>query len=219
MRWEIVKKFNNSISPFSAKIKNVAVVGGTSREPELEFLNNASSASISILGIEPDPDCSNFTFLDLNLPMSITTKKFDLVICSQVLEHLWDVKQGIQNLVSLTEPGGLIWIGCPASNYAHGSPDYYSAGYQPELIKRHLEDQDVKILELGVLGSKRYYYMTHVLQIWGSRREHSFPLASGFSRFFPLQILGRFISTLKSPKMVANAKFATETYVFGQRQK
>ena len=214
MRWEVTKKFDESIHPFLEGIRNVAVVGGSSKEPELAILQNTTELKLEIFGIQPEIwETSRFHYIDLNYPLLENHKKFDLILCSQVLEHLWDVKQALVNLTQLAAPGGLIWIGCPASNFPHGLPGYFSAGYQPELILNILNLQRIEVIAQGVLGSKRYYFLTHALQSWATKRQFHRPLFYGFSRYYPFQIFDRLSATLKSPKTSNQQKFATETFV------
>lgn len=217
MRWEVTKKFYQSISPFLEDIQSVAVVGGSSREPELAILQNITELNLEIFGIDPEVwETEKFHYVDLNYPILEQYKKFDLLLCSQVLEHLWDVKQALSNLTKLTAPGGLIWIGCPASNFPHGLPGYFSAGYQPDLIVNLLKLQKIEIITQGVLGSKRYYFLTHALQAWATIGQYRVPLFFGLSRYYPFQILDRLSATFKSSKTSNLQKFATESYVLAR---
>ena len=217
MRWAVVNIFNELILPFKNHIKTIAVVGGASNEPELQLFRTKTDLELFSFGIDSNTGISKFTYLDLNSPIESTRSQYDLILCSQVLEHVWDVKQALKNLVSLAKPNGLIWIACPASNYAHGSPDYFSSGYQPSLIEKLLEKESVEILGSGLIGSQRYYFMTHALQVWGTKNEHKSPLTSGFSRYFFSQIFGRLFCYLKSTKIVGDPKYATETYVLARK--
>jgi SAM-dependent methyltransferase len=217
MRWAVVNVFNELILPFKDQIRTIAVVGGARNEPELHLFQRKTDLELFSFGIDSNTGISKFTYLDLNFPIESTLSQYDLILCSQVLEHVWDVKQALKNLVALAKPNGFIWIACPASNYAHGSPDYFSSGYQPGLIEKLLEKECVEILRSGLLGSKRYYFMTHALQVWGTKNEHKSPLTSGFSRYFFSQILGRLFSYLKSTKVVVHPKYATETYVLARK--
>jgi hypothetical protein len=222
MRDEITKIFLTEISPYATEIKTVAVVGGSEKDPEAKILVEMGVDSIDYYGIDP-----GMTQLDLNFPYK-PSKNYDLVICSQVLEHIFDVKQGLQTLANLTSIGGFLWIGCPASNRSHGSPHYFSAGYQPELIINLLKLSSVNSLSSGVLGSKRLYFMTHALRVWPSRRELKNPILSydfnrrnekiimKFIRFF-YDLPGRVYSTAISGQYLTTTEYATETYVFGQK--
>jgi SAM-dependent methyltransferase len=217
MRWAIVDIYNKLIEPYVNQIHSIAVVGGASNEPELQIFENRLGLELHSFGIDSKTGILKFNYLDLNIPADKFDLQFDLILCSQVLEHVWDVKQALSNLVALAKPKGLIWVACPASNYAHGSPDYFSAGYQPSLIEKLLEIEGVEIISSGLLGTKRYYFMTHAIQIWGSKNEHNSPLTSGFSRYYFLQIFGRLFAYLKSSKIVSSPKYATETYVLGKK--
>ena len=64
---------------------------------------------------------------------------FDLAICCQVLEHVWNISQAIHNISRLVKISGHVWINVPSSNMKHASPHYYSAGYQSEMIAKLFE--------------------------------------------------------------------------------
>ena len=159
MRWKVVEVFTELTKPFVSEIQSIAVVGGSANEPELEIFQNNKNLVVHFYGIDSNVGSQDFTYLDLNLSPNqdngFSNMKYDLILCSQVLEHIWDIKQGLETLAQLATNNGLIWVACPASNYAHGSPSYFSAGYQPELISNLLEKQGIKIFSKGCLGSKR----------------------------------------------------------------
>jgi len=222
MRDEVIKIFLTEISPYIAKIKSVAVVGGNLNDPEAKILMEMGIKSIDCYGIDP-----GMIHLDLNLPYK-PRKNYDLVINSQVLEHIYDVKQGLQTLANLTSVGGFLWIGCPASNRSHGSPHYFSAGYQPQLITNLLKLSSFNSLNSGVLGSKRLYFMTHALRVWPTNRELKHPILNydfnrrnekiimKFIRFL-YDLPGRVYAAAISDQYLTTIEYATETYVFCQK--
>ncbi len=222
MRDEITKIFLAEISPYITEIKSVAVVGGSEKDPEAKILVEMGIDAIDYYGIDP-----GMIKLDLNSPYK-PIKTYDLVINSQVLEHIYDVKQGLQTLANLTSSGGFLWIGCPASNRSHGSPHYFSAGYQPELIINILKLFSFNQLSSGVLGSKRLYFMTHALRVWPSKGELRHPVLNydfnrrnekiimKFIRFI-YDLPGRVYSAAISDRYLSTIEYATETYVFGQK--
>ena len=217
MRWEVLNRFEAQIEPFMSDVRSVAVVGGSPNEPELKILERKLNLLIDYFGVDAFgiPD-NSFTFLDLN-KITELEKSYDLVICSQVLEHIWQHSNAFENLAKLVDDNGLIWIGCPASNYAHGSPNYYSAGFTPEFIANHLEANNFKILFGEAIGSKRYYFLTHILQVWASERMHRYPLFSDISRYFPKEAFMRFNAIFISSRVGSNMKWATETVVFAKK--
>jgi len=211
LRWEVTRRFNRTLASFFNDIQEVGLVGGGLNEPELEMFREVPSVKVAYLGIEPIPE-HDFTYLDLNCE-SDTTRIFDLVICSQVLEHVWNHESVFNNLTKLVKPGGLLWIGCPASNYAHGSPGYFSAGFAPEYIENNLKLRGFEVVISETFGSKRYYFLTHALQIWGNKSMHSLPMLFGFSRFYPRELFLRFVALTRSSRIKNEIQFATETIV------
>ncbi len=160
------------------KIHSVAVIGGGSDEPELLFLRD-KAVRVHFFGIEKPNEALDFKYLDLDF-VNVNTDCFDLVICNQVIEHLFKLQNAFETISSLVADNGFLWITAPANNFRHGSPHYYSAGYSREFLARNLEEQRFKVLELGELCSKRVYFYRHLLRIWPTSFQIHFPLISYF---------------------------------------
>lgn len=228
MRLEIVKIFLSKLNNFEKlkKIKNIAVVGGRLNEPEIQFLNLGYHVRIDSFGIDQN---SNY-YYDLNNDTEKLgiKKRYDLVICAQVLEHIWNLPRAITNLGHLCGVNGLLWLNCPTSNRVHYAPDYYSAGYPPEILIKHLALNNFKVLDYGVVGSKRYYYMNHALSIWATPDEHMHPILKyefgrlpgplfvDFLRFIR-DLPNRLISLTKSSEINNNMRWATETWILAKK--
>jgi SAM-dependent methyltransferase len=202
---------------------SIAVVGGGQDEVELEIFKELGfEHEVSFFGIS-----DNDYYCDLNIKNQISTEMFgafDLVICCQVLEHIWNIQLALENLASLVTVDGLIWINVPSSNLKHGSPEYFSAGYQPELLENLLSLYRFETLLAGDLGSKRLYFMTHKQQFWPTYLEHRFPLLRGIHdrvHLFPLKFLKHLMKNFQtifwSPKFNQKTQFSTETYYLGKR--
>lgn len=84
----------------------IAVVGGDSTDPELELLRQSE---VTFFGIENNTNDERFRQLNLNSDLSdfVPTNRFDLVLCSQVLEHLLNLPQSIKVISRLVKPGGI----------------------------------------------------------------------------------------------------------------
>jgi SAM-dependent methyltransferase len=226
MRFETTRIFNEWFTENCAEIDNVAVVGGTSSDAELEVIRRVSpKTSIHYFGIENTNADNNFQHLDLNLSVNIQHSKFDLVLCSQVLEHVWNLNQVFQWFASLVKKDGYLWVNCPASNIAHGSPEYYSAGYTPEYISNNLKLRNFEIEMEIAFGSKRYYFMTHILKFWPTQHEHDHPVSKynfqpgtllGIARKFLLDLPGRVLSLFFSNKIEQGIDTATESIVLAK---
>ena len=103
MRWEILKIFKSCVEPLDAEIATVAIVGGASKEPELIHL---AKKEVTYFGIDAE-SLERYNYLKLNA-LSKFEQQFDLVVCSQVLEHVYDVKVALENLANLVKPGGYL---------------------------------------------------------------------------------------------------------------
>lgn len=230
MRWIVTDEFSQLICPLIDKINKVAIVGGSCKDPEMRWLKkNRPSVQFYYFGIEPVSIESNedegFSYFDLNQEQDFQIQEYDLVFCAQVLEHVWDVKQALYNLVSLTAPGGYIFVNCPASCRAHGSPEYYSAGYQPQLLVNLLINMDVEPLVSNVVGSSRAYYFEHQLRRWPRKDEYKFPLRLQLSCENGFWAIVRWIFILpknlvamtKKAKPNSNIDTGIQTYVLARK--
>lgn len=214
MRWHIVEIFKKELLPLHANLSDIGIVGGHINEPELSGLD---SKQFTFYGVEPDQRVETIHF-DLNNPQDLNNQH-DLVLCSQVLEHVYDVKQSIENLANLVRLGGYLWIACPTSNYPHGSPDYFSAGYTPKLIANLLRPHGFEILHASQYGSERMYFFTHALRYWPTRAEYQFPLRVEISRYLFRDLFWRMLAIFKSSKFDSELHHATETVVFAKKIK
>ena len=155
MRLEILEIYKVALREIDRPIVSLGLVGGHIKEPELAVTDYEQ---VTFYGIQDNEGVHTQDF-DLNQFQTIS-ERHDLVLCSQVLEHVYDVKQAIENLAKLVRKGGYLWIACPASNYAHGSPEYFSAGYTPELITNLLAPLDFEIILAEKYRSKRMHFYT-----------------------------------------------------------
>lgn len=170
MRESLLRMFSESSRQAFTRELNVAIVGGSVADPEA-IAAQPLSKSISVLGIE---DCD--VLYDLNSSQHSYSSKFDLVLCSQVLEHVWRPEKALKNLANLLAHEGLIWISCPASNFPHGSPGYFAAGYTDSFLTSNLSRLGLDIIASGQISSRRNYLARHRFNLWLSESETRVPL-------------------------------------------
>jgi SAM-dependent methyltransferase len=218
----VTDKFNEWIES-STKPESVAVVGGDSAEPELQLL---SDSTITFYGIENTNNDHRFRKLDLNsdLPNNTAHETFDLVLCSQVVEHLYDVPKALKTIASLVKPGGHVWLGFPSSNFPHGSPEYYSAGYPFQTVAKLLPFEFELVIS-GQIGSKRNYLWTHTLREWPSLDELNHPIR--FIWKTPVSLPRKVVRTVRRLRQAHvvfsnnetshEIEWATESYLLAKR--
>ena len=226
MRASCTRTLVNWLEHNPRSLTSIAVVGGSSNEPELlKILTLYPMAKVMFYGIENADLESPFTALDLNLPSDIT-QRFDLVLCAQVLEHIWNLNVAFENLSKLLNLDcGLLWINCPASNMVHGSPKYFSAGYSVEMLTQHLEMVNLEVALASSFGSRRLYFFTHALQFWPTNFELRHPILTyrplrSYGHKIVLEtirgFLGRTYSLLLSPKETSAPLYATESFALAK---
>lgn len=227
MRNESVSTLVQWVEENKPQVKAVGILGGSSKEPELlELLKIYPDSAVTYLGIEKGINENPFIELDLN-ECGVMDQSFDIVICAQVLEHVWNLENCMRNLSKIVNPrGGLLWLNCPASNMVHGSPEYFSAGYSSEMVIRNLENHQFEVILSDSIGSRRLYFFTHTLQYWPSKFELTHPLLtyrplrSYGRRFIPetfLGFFGRLYSLFLSNKKLSKSQYDTETFVLAKK--
>ena len=204
---------------------HVLVVGGSRAEPEVLALEAMGfSIEVRVVGIGQFDD-----FLDLNVnPMEQTSFATcalpDLVLCSQVLEHVWNHRNFFDWMRTLCGQKTFLWLAAPAANRPHGSPDYYSAGFTPQYLAMNLKDKGFKILNNGSIGSERLYVATMTSPVWLSVLGHHFPPFESFRQRFSIKefvtrvrkMPGMLPLVLRSPKVRNDIRYATESWVWAQ---
>ncbi len=165
----LLNKFEELISTHKPPRKlNIGIVGGSKNEPEILLLEKLGfKLSITTFGIENDDDI----FLDLNnINNQVKNYNFDIVLCGQVLEHVWNINNFVLNILSILNKKTLVYIHCPKSNIHHGHT-YFSSGYSKEFLIKIFESENITIHESGELGTPRLYTSIHLLKDWITTRE------------------------------------------------
>jgi hypothetical protein len=226
MRNEAMSTLIKWVEENKPQLKSIGVLGGSAKEPELvELLRIYPDSAVTYLGIEKGVNENPFIDLDLNEFVRVN-QSFDIVICAQVLEHVWNLENCMKNLFEITSPrGGLLWLNCPASNMVHGSPEYFSAGYSSEMVIRNLENHKFEVILADSIGTRRLYFFTHTLQYWPTKFELAHPLLTyrplrsyGRRVFIEtfLGFFGRLYSLFLSNRKISKSQYDTETYVLAK---
>jgi hypothetical protein len=80
------------------------------------------------------------------------TSKYDLIICTEVFEHVPDPVALIKKLSALTQSGGYIFVTVPFLSLMHQSPYWFSSGLSPFWFEYWAEKLNLEICELEVSG-------------------------------------------------------------------
>lgn len=212
---------DNLPNHFTSSELNVAIVGGSYDEPEIELLRELGfKIHLTTFGIEQADIQLDLNFFNSN-PRE---ERFDLILCSQVLEHVWNHGAAFANLKNLLNNSGVIWLTCPYSNRFHGSPDFYVSGFTPQYLENHLGKIGLETLNNGSIGSCRNYLATYLLPVWLTDKGHKFPVLFAFEergillrialsiRFLPRTIFLSF----QSPRVTNMPETSTDTWLLAR---
>jgi SAM-dependent methyltransferase len=78
--------------------------------------------------------------------------KYDVVLCTEVLEHVPDPVKTFQKLSNLVNYQGFVLISVPFLSLMHQSPYWYSSGLSPFWFEYWANEYELEIVELTVSG-------------------------------------------------------------------
>lgn len=98
----------------------------------------------------------NYPEFDLCAPLTVG-RRFDVVICEQVIEHVPDPWGAVANLRGLCEPGGLVIVSTPFLVRVHEMPiialeDYWR--FTPRGMRTLLESAGLEVESIGSWGNR-----------------------------------------------------------------
>lgn len=173
MRQEGLRVFREQVVPQLkhrnlGKIK-VMILGGSMQDPEIDLLmRNFMVLEVNFLGIDSTNigEC-DFQYLDFNhLSTKVREYDVDVAICTGVVEHLWNLDAMFKNFYAIIPNSALLWVSFPVSQFPHGSPEWYSAGYNPTMISKLANLNGFNCLRSGQFGNRRNYLFRHLLHLW-----------------------------------------------------
>jgi SAM-dependent methyltransferase len=86
----------------------------------------------------------------LDLP---TEQFFDVVLCTEVLEHVPDPVGALKKIEELLSPEGYLILTVPLNSLIHQAPYYFSSGLSPYFFKYWCGFLRLQIIELNISGS------------------------------------------------------------------
>jgi hypothetical protein len=195
----------------------------SSPDPEINILQKlgVNRDNIHSLGIGADIDYQ----IDLDKDSWNYNIAFDILIISNVFEHIYNLNNAFNNITKMTKSGTFLYIIGPTYNFYHLSPNFYSSGYDYHFFERNLESRNFVKHSSRRIGTKRLYFLQHNLRSWPSIRAHRIPVFFAFDEVkFPLRyflfmknMFYLIIAQLKSPRLTENPNFSTGMLIILKR--
>lgn len=90
--------------------------------------------------------------LDISKPLPFENAAFDTVICSDVLEHIYNPLDVLDEMVRVCRKGAYIMINTPFTYWIHEEPFDYNR-YTPYFYEKFAADRDdIELVELKTMG-------------------------------------------------------------------
>jgi SAM-dependent methyltransferase len=84
-------------------------------------------------------------------------ESFDIILCTEVFEHIPDPISAILEFKRLLKPGGHLIITAPFNSLTHFAPFHFSTGFSKYFYEHHLVKNDFNIIEITPNGNYSEY--------------------------------------------------------------
>jgi ubiquinone/menaquinone biosynthesis C-methylase UbiE len=134
------------------------------------------------------------------------THAFDVVLCTEVLEHIPNPLHALKEFSRVLRPGGILILTAPFISFTHYAPYHYSTGFSKFYYKHHLPkiNLEIKLIEpngnyfsflaqeLLNLPSRSYSYTKTNISLLAKAEKFVFRFISQISVRLLIQILAWF---------------------------
>lgn len=93
-----------------------------------------------------------------NIPVADCT--FDVVLCTEVLEHVPDPIAALKEICRVTQEGGRLFISAPLGSGVHQAPYHFYGGFSRHFFEKYLTEFGCEIIEIKPIGG----LLRHVAQ-------------------------------------------------------
>jgi len=105
---------------------------------------------------------------------------YDVVLCTEVLEHVPEPTKALDEFARLLKPGGKLILTAPFASLVHFAPYHFCTGFSRYWYEHHLEKRGFKIEELTPNGDWFAFCQQDLMSLGGFARKYedwSWPLA------------------------------------------
>ena len=143
-------KLKSKNIPHSSVILDI----GSGTKPFEYLFNNHNYHSHDFDGYQNYKNSSsqNYTYNCeiLDIPEQI---KYDVLICTEVIEHIPDITSVFKKFKKLLKPRGDLFLTFPFASMYHQEPYFFSSGYSTYLIENLCKEFDMEIIEFQQSGT------------------------------------------------------------------
>lgn len=154
--------------------------------------------------------------------ISVPDETFDVVLCTEVLEHLPEPIRAVKELARILKPGGKFLLTAPLGSYLHQEPYHFYGGFTPHWYNKVLQEYGFKIINIernmgffSLFGGETIRFVQY-LNPTNIRKVNPFSLHFilffGWLLMWPLSRLLIIVAPLLDSLFLETANFATVGY-------
>ena len=162
-RW-LIKQANNI--PSGSKVLDVGA-GGCPHREKFNHCNYFSHdfAQLSDNQIQNQMGYGKIDFVSDILNIPVPDKSFDVILCTEVIEHIPDPISAIKEISRIIKPGGVLLITAPLQSGLHQEPYHFYGGYTKYWYQKFLTENGFSDLKIETNGSLHTTYFALGLTI------------------------------------------------------
>ena len=100
-------------------------------------------------------------------------RKFDVILCTDVLEHVPDATRALEKLCALTKSGGYVVVVVPLLSIMHQPPYWFQPGLSPQFFLHHINRvPGMEIVSLAMVGDYSDFLKEEVTRFFELSRQN-----------------------------------------------
>lgn len=92
----------------------------------------------------------------------VSNSSFDIVLCTEVLEHVLNPENAIKEMTRITKKGGKLILTAPFCSLTHFAPYHYSSGFNKFFFNEILKKYGYRIIEISTNGNYFSYMQQEI---------------------------------------------------------
>lgn len=140
-----------------------------------------------------------------NIPLN--PNSFDVILCSEVLEHVVDPLSALGELTRILKIDGLLILTAPFMSMTHYAPYHYSTGFNKYFYTHHLEKLGYEIMEITPNGNYFEYLAQEVRNMQNVTNQYAnknLSILDKISKLLYLKSLNKFNNLQKGSDELLN---------------
>jgi len=156
---------------------------GSGTQPYKEFckhLNyvsqdfNEYDSNLNSKGVHPDSwEYPKTDIVSDIIEIPEPNQSFDVILCSEVIEHIPDPVKALQEFRRLLKKSGYLILTAPFCSLTHFAPYHFSTGFNSFFYEYHLNELDFEIIEIKTNGNYFEYLAQEARSVEKMRQKYT----------------------------------------------